>query len=201
MRCPLFAASLALLAACGAQPTSKPSSASLDEGPRKLPTGRTLDPAGIAWPVGSMPLAMTLSPSGREIVVLLNGWREQGVQVVDRASGRILQAIPQAAAFLGLAFSPDGRALYTSGGNQDVVYRYAWADGRAQLTDSIILEPKAKDKNGKRYPAGLALSPDGARLYVAEHLTASLAVAMASKSRSISVAALAASLAVAIAMG
>jgi YVTN family beta-propeller protein len=123
-----------------------------------------------------MPLAMTLSPSGREIVVLLNGWREQGVQVVDRASGRILQTLPQEAAFLGLAFSPDGRTLYVSGGNQDVIYRYAWSDGRASLTDSIVIEPKAPGKNGKRYPAGLALSPDGARLYVAENLTDSLAV-------------------------
>ena len=119
---------------------------------------------------------MTLSPSGRELVVLLNGWREQGVQVIDRSTGRILQTLPQAAAFLGLAFSPDGRVLYVSGGNQDVVYRYAWADGRATLADSIILEPKAPDKNGKRYPAGLALSPDGTRLYVAENLTDSLAV-------------------------
>jgi YVTN family beta-propeller protein len=148
----------------------------LDEGPRRLPTGRVLDPNGTVWPVGSMPLAMTLSPSGREVVVLLNGWREQGVQVVDRTSGRILQTLPQAAAFLGLTFSPDGRTLYASGGNQDVVYRYAWADGRATLTDSIVIEPKAPGKNGKRYPAGIALSPDGARLYVAENLTDSLAV-------------------------
>lgn len=123
-----------------------------------------------------MPLAMTVSPSGREIVVLMNGWREQGVQVVDRTSGKILQTLPQAAAFLGLAFSPDGRTLYTSGGNQDVIYRYAWANGAATLTDSIIIEPKAPGKNGKRYPAGIAFSPDGARLYVAENLTDSLAV-------------------------
>lgn len=176
MRRSVFAASLALLAACTPSPVSKPASASLDEGPRKLPTGRTLDPAGVEWPVGSMPLAMVLSPSGREIVVLLNGWREQGVQVVDRASGRIAQTIPQAAAFLGLAFSSDGRTLYVSGGNQDVVYRYAWANGRAQLTDSIVIEPKAPQKNGRRYPAGLALSPDGSHLYVAENLTDSLAV-------------------------
>ncbi len=176
MRCPALIALLSLVVACNQAPSAKPTAASLDTGPRRLPTGRTLDPAGTVWPVGSMPLAMTLSPSGREIVVLLNGWREQGVQVVDRASGRILQTLPQAAAFLGIAFSPDGRTLYVSGGNQDVIYRYAWADGRASLTDSIVIEPKAPGKNGKRYPAGLALSPDGARLYVAENLTDSLAV-------------------------
>ena len=171
-----IAALAVLLAACGTKPASTPATASLSEGPGRLPTGRVLDPAGTIWPVGSMPLAMTLSPSGREIVVLLNGWREQGVQVIDRASGRIVQTLPQAAAFLGLAFSPDGRTLYASGGNQDVIYRYAWSGGRATLADSIIIEPKAPGKNGKRYPAGFALSPDGSRMYVAENLTDSLAV-------------------------
>ena len=165
-----------LIAFAACKPSASNAPASLDSGPRRLPTGRTLDAAGIAWPVGSMPLAMTLSPDGRQVVMLLNGYREQGVQVVDRATGKVLQMLPQAAAFLGLAFSPDGRTLYASGGNQDVIYRYAWSNGRASLSDSIIIEPKAPQKNGKRYPAGLALSPDGSRLYVAENLTDSLAV-------------------------
>jgi YVTN family beta-propeller protein len=110
------------------------------------------------------------------VVLLLSGWREQGVQVVSRSSGRVLQTVPQAAAFLGLAFSPDGRTLYASGGNQDVVYRYAWRRGRATLADSLVLAAKAPDRPGTRYPAGLALSADGRTLYVAENLADSLAV-------------------------
>ena len=176
MRRLTLALALVTAAACTRSTTSTPASATLDDGPKRLPTGRTLDPAGTVWPVGSMPLSMVLSPSGREIVVLLNGWREQGVQVVDRATGRILQTLPQTAAFLGLAFSPDGRTLFASGGNQDVIYRYAWANGRASLADSIVIEPKAPGKDGKRYPSGIAFSPDGKRLYVAENLTDSLAV-------------------------
>jgi len=33
-----------------------------------------------------MPLAMAVSPGGDRIVVLLNGWREQGFQVIDRTT-------------------------------------------------------------------------------------------------------------------
>src|SRR6476620_5102728 len=93
-------------------------------GPRRLPTGATLDPAGTSYQLGAMPLAMTLSPDRRRVVVLLNGWREQGIQVIDRRSGEVLQKIPLPAVFLGITFSPDGHSLYVSGGNQDVIYRF-----------------------------------------------------------------------------
>ena len=142
----------------------------------RLPTGKSLDPAGTSVKVGSFPLGMALSPDGRQVVFLLNGWGEQGVQVVDRFSGRVTQTLPQAAAFLGLAFAPDGRTLYASGGNQDVVYRYDWAGGRATLRDSLVLAVKRPRRSGTRYPAQLAVSPDGRFLYVAENLADSLAV-------------------------
>jgi DNA-binding beta-propeller fold protein YncE len=96
--------------------------------------------------------------------------------VIDRASGAVLQTVTQPSAFIGLAFAPDGRSLYASGGNQDVVYRYTWSDGRAALADSIVLAPKAPRTNGTRYPAGLAFSPNGRTLYVAENLGDGIAV-------------------------
>ena len=147
------------------------------EDARRLPTGARLDPAGRSIDVGSMPLAMTLSPDGRHVVLLLNGWREQGLQILDRATGAVVQTVPQAAAFIGLAFAPRASVLFVSGGNQDVVYSYDWSNGRATLRDSLILAWKPDPRrSGTRYPAGLAVSPDGTRLYVAENLADSLAV-------------------------
>jgi YVTN family beta-propeller protein len=124
-----------------------------------------------------MPLAMVEAPEGDRVVLLLNGWRDQGIQVVHRMTGRVLQTVTLPASFLGLAFSPDGRWLYASGGNGDVVYRFAWQAGGAALRDSIVLQARATPRaSGVRYPGGLALSRDGARLYVAENLADSLAV-------------------------
>src|SRR5262245_64970237 len=51
-----------------------------------LPTGACLDPAGRSFAVGNMPLAMALSPEGDRIVISLSGWRQQGLQVVERRS-------------------------------------------------------------------------------------------------------------------
>src|SRR5690349_457177 len=86
-----------------------------------LPTGVCLDPIRTSFDVGNMPLAMVMSPEGDRVVLSLSGWREQGLQVIDRHTGSVVQTIPQPGAFLGLAFSNDGRTLYCSGGNDDVI--------------------------------------------------------------------------------
>ena len=152
----------------------------------RLPTGARLDPAGRSSPLGNMPLAAILSPDGHNIVVSLSGWREQGLQVVNRQTGAIVQRIPQSGAFVGLAFSTDGSTLYASGGVTDRVYIYAWRASSptapATLTDSITIYTETsapKDSApppGSRYAAGLALSRDGRMLYVAENLADSIAV-------------------------
>jgi YVTN family beta-propeller protein len=141
-----------------------------------LPTGVCLDPTGSSFDVGNMPLAMVLSPEGDRLVISLSGWRQQGLQVIDRHSGTVLQTISQPGAFLGLAFSNDGRMLYASGGNEDVIYRYAWRDKNATLIDAIVLAHKEPHRDGTRFPAGLAFSPDGRRMFVAENLADTLAV-------------------------
>jgi DNA-binding beta-propeller fold protein YncE len=157
-----------------------PSALSRDNGPQAhqtcLPTGVCLDPAGRSFDVGNMPLAMALSPEGDRLVLSLNGWRQQGIQVVDQQSGTVVQTIPQPGAFLGLAFSNDGQTLYASGGNEDVIYRYAWRDKQATLIDSIVLARKEPKKDGTRFPAGIAVSHDDKYLLVAENLGDALAV-------------------------
>ncbi|MEP7324580.1 MAG: YncE family protein, partial [Gemmatimonadota bacterium] len=117
---------------------------------------------------------MAVSPSGRDLVVLLNGYGKQGIQVVDRWGQEVVQTIEQPAAFLGLGFSPDGRWLFASGGNEDLVYRYAWDHGRAGERTEIRLN--SGTRKGTAYPSGLGVSPDGSRLYVALNLADSLAV-------------------------
>lgn len=157
---------LALAACTGAAPSLPPG---------WLPTGAVLDPAGSSLELGSMPLAMAAAPGGRRLVVLLSGYREQGLQVVDRTAGTVVQTLVQPAAFLGLAFGPDSTRLYASGGATDLIYVYAWAGDSAALIDSLSLRRRG-EREGSRYPAGLAVSPDGSRLYVAENLGDSLTV-------------------------
>src|SRR5271170_8004520 len=142
-----------------------------------LPTGVRLDPAGEAVDLGSLPINLVLSPEKSRAVVVLSGWREQGVQVVDRKTRRVTQTMLQDGAFYGAAFSPDGHRLFVSGGNTDLLFVYGWKDGAATLENKFELATaKTADGTGTSYPAGLAFSPNGKFLYVAEDVGDRLAV-------------------------
>lgn len=153
---------------------SKPSTTSTYTTP--LATGVRLDPEGEFVDLGSMPLGMVVSPDRKEMVAVLGGWREQGIQIIDLASKKVTQTITQDAAFYGTAFSADGKMLYVSGGNEDLIYAYSWHDGSVILDKKIVLGAQKADKTGSRYPAGLAASRNGNLIYVAENVGDSLAV-------------------------
>lgn len=165
-----FAVSLfALLVAAYAQ--DKPSFTS------PLPTGVRLDAVGDAIELGSLPLNVVVAPSGDKAVVVLSGWREQGIQVVHLKTRQVTQTLLQDGAFYGVAFSPDGRSLYVSGGNTDTLFIYAWKDGTATLANKFELgKAKTADGTGTSYPAGLAVAPNGKFVYVAENVGDHLAV-------------------------
>lgn len=169
---------LPVLCACS-NPQATPHTAATISGladATRLPTGVHLDPAGATLPVGPMPLAMIAAPDGKHVALLLNGWASNGVQIVDWAARKVTQTIELPAAFLGIAFSPDGRWLVASGGNTDLVYRFRWTGDSAILADSIALATRRTGRPGTRYPSGIAFSPNGRTLYALENLADSLVV-------------------------
>src|SRR5689334_23058261 len=142
-----------------------------------LPTGVRLDPAGEAVDLGSLPINLVIAPEKDRAVVVLSGWREQGIQVVDLKTRKVTQTLLQDGAFYGAAFSPDGHRLCVSGGNTDMLFVYAWKDGAATLENKFELaKTKTADGTGTSYPAGLAFSSNGKFLYVAEDVGDRIAV-------------------------
>ena len=142
-----------------------------------LPTGVRLDPVGDVVELGSLPLNVVVAPGGGDAVVVLSGWREQGIQVVDLKTRQVKQTLLQDGAFYGAGFSPDGHMLYVSGGNTDKLFIYAWKDGTATLANKFELaRAKTADGTGTSYPGGLAVAPNGKFVYVAENVGDRLAV-------------------------
>ena len=128
-----------------------------------LPNGWDLTPVGHILPLGDLPLNIAVSPSKKLAAITNNGQSDQTIQLVDINREEILDSIIIGKAWLGLTFSKNGKYLYASGGNDNIIIRYAIRNNRLFLHDSIRI--------GKPWPekisiAGLALDDAKNKLYV-----------------------------------
>jgi len=127
---------------------------SAQKGSVLLPNGWSLSPAGTDIPVGDLPLNMVFSPDGSLIAVTQNGFGTQGITLIDAKADTVLQIVELHEAWLGLAFSGNGKKLYASGGNDNCIWVFAVKNKKIQLVDSIILGKKWPEKIS---PAGIAM--------------------------------------------
>ncbi|WP_431209728.1 YncE family protein [Puia sp. P3] len=95
----------------------------------KLPNGWSLSPAGKSLPLGDLPLNIAVSGSGKYLAVTNNGQSTQTIQLFDVRAGRQLDSVVIPKSWYGLAFGRDGRSLYASGGNDNVIWKYGVGGG------------------------------------------------------------------------
>jgi YVTN family beta-propeller protein len=155
-----------------------------------LPNGWTLTPEGSLVPTSDLPLNMVLSNDGAYLLVTTNGNGDQTINVIDLRRGESAQTVSVKKSWLGLTFAPDGKRFFVSGGDDNEVMVFDFAEGKAVESGKIILgsadyhKLNDRDRAAARrqglgefaFPAGIAVTPDGKRLYVAENLTHKVAV-------------------------
>ena len=129
-----------------------------------LPNQWSLRPVGRQLPVGDFPVNVALHPGGDYAAVLHSGYSQHEVRILDVRDGRTVTAVPLAESFYGLAWSPDGRRLYASGGGTEAIYAFDFETGRLAGRHELRL----RDAREEGIPAGIASSGDGSALYVAE---------------------------------
>lgn len=149
--------------------------------PRLLPTQQRVQPLGKQIDLGLFPSGVALSSDGRLLLVSNNGFLYQSVTVVDTetlsAKDLRLIAVGGNVLFIGVALSPDGRTGYASGhinanSLNPVIYTVSIAPGDPP---SIARGVDIPFPSGA-FPAGMAMSADGKRLYVVANLAESLKV-------------------------
>ncbi len=128
-----------------------------------LPNQWSLRPTGKQVEVGNFPVQVILHPQGDWAVVLHSGYGPHEVVVVDLKTAGILSRVTLPKTFYGLCFTPDGKRLLVSGGADDVVYQFDFADGRLSNQQVIAF---SHDKTAL-VTAGLACSHDGKWLFAA----------------------------------
>jgi YVTN family beta-propeller protein len=103
----------------------------LADGTVQLPNQWRLRPAGKQIEVGNFPVNLALHPSGQYLAVLHAGWQEHEILILDlnKAKQKILSRVAVDQTFYGLCFSPDGRRLYASGGEFELVHEFEFSRG------------------------------------------------------------------------
>jgi YVTN family beta-propeller protein len=163
------AAALAAMAAT-AQARQQPAAAPVTpSGWRITPAGHSItvdDAPGLAGPWG-----VAIAPDGVHALVTSSGQAAQieSSEVFDIDALKRIDIEPYdggqgQSVFYGVAYSPDGKHAWASGGGQNVVHAYdVGADGSLTAT---------ADLPGGFFPAGIAYgrTPLGDRLYVADNL-------------------------------
>ncbi|WP_029630661.1 bifunctional YncE family protein/alkaline phosphatase family protein [Zavarzinella formosa] len=111
------------------------------DGTVQLPNQWKLRPVGKQIEVGNFPVNQALHPSGQYLAVLHAGMQEHEVMIIDlnKAKQRIISRVTVDQAFYGLCFSPDGRRLYASGGEFEVVHEFEFARGLLSNPKTINL--------------------------------------------------------------
>ena len=127
-----------------------------------LPNGWSLSPAGKSLNLGDLPLNIALSPSKKIAAITNNGQSTQSIQLVDIEKELVTDSVIIGKSWLGLVFSANGKFLYASGGNDNMILRYSIDNNHLAIYDTIII---GKPWPGKISIAGLALDDSKNRLY------------------------------------
>ncbi|MGZ4654604.1 alkaline phosphatase family protein [Oryzihumus sp.] len=144
------------------------------DGTAVTPVGFRVTPAGDQTRLGDLPLTSALSPDGRHLLVSNDGQGTQSLQLVDAADHRVEQTIPYTSPeslYMGLAWSPDGQTAYASAAANSKVRVLHLQGGK--LVEGTPLSLPTTNPAGEKvtlFPAGLAVTPDGKRLVVADQL-------------------------------
>ena len=171
----LPAVSLLLLSTrlAAAAPAAAEKPGPVGKGVTLLPNGWRIAPAGSHLDVGDLPLAMAIHPDGRHVVITNNGWSKPSLRVVDLERRQVIQKLALDHAWLGLAWHPDGKRLYSSGAADNSIREVEWRGDRSAAGRTLAVPPPQSTQNERLVEPGVHGRPrrlrrTAATLYAAQ---------------------------------
>jgi YVTN family beta-propeller protein len=144
------------------------------QGVTLLPNGWRIAPAGKHLSVGDLPLAMVESPDGNFLVITNNGYAKPTLTIVDLKHGYVSSKTTLDHAWLGLAWHPDKRRVFSSAAGQTAVTELYWTPGKLATgalfafgrdTQKPLAGINRPEPVEQSFVGGIAISPDGKSLY------------------------------------
>jgi YVTN family beta-propeller protein len=148
------------------QPSRREQVGRQPDGTFLLSNGWRLKPAGTQVPLDTLPMATALSKDGKYLLVLNGGYRPPSIIVLSTADWKEVSRVPVADAWLGLALSPDGSKVYTSGGSHASVFEFSFSNGQLTPGREFVVVPQDK-RVPEDFIGDVAASPDGSKIYAA----------------------------------
>jgi DNA-binding beta-propeller fold protein YncE len=138
----------------------------LPDGVVRLHSGWNLSPAGRHVTTANMLIGSAMSPDGKMLAIVSAGFGAHVLYLVDTATGAIRFRVPLRQAWNGVAWAPDGKTVYVSGGQSQSIHLVRQgADDRWAATNYLVLDGLPPGE--PFYGAGLALSRKADTLFVA----------------------------------
>ncbi len=130
----------------------------------QLPNQWRLKPVGKQLEVGDFPVNLAIHPSGQYLAILHAGMREHEVVVMDlnRNKQKIVSRVTVDQTFYGICFTPNGKKLYLSGGEFEVVHEFDFDRGLLSNAKTIHLNGLTE----KGVIGGISTDPKGQDLFV-----------------------------------
>jgi YVTN family beta-propeller protein len=158
-----------------------------------VPVNQIVTPYGLTTTLpGLRPQALALSPDGSLLAV---SGKTPGLVILNPVTLKVEQEVPLPAeaqeeqhpqavspmildpdeegqlSYTGLVFAPGGRRIYMSNVDGSIKVFNVDPDGSVEPSHTIPLPPAGAPRRAEEIPAGLAVSPDGGRLFVCGNLS------------------------------
>lgn len=127
-------------------------------GPDLLFNGWGISPAGQHVQIGDMPLKVVFSPDRKQLVTSTLGFSGVHLTTLDATTHQVIQTLDLEKVWNGLAFSPDGKTLYVSGGNSGKLMTFAYDAGKLTKGQEV----KAPEYS---FISGVAVHPTKGTIY------------------------------------
>lgn len=154
----------------GSQPAERAHAGKQQDGSFLLPTGWRVAPLGTQVAVDTLPMSSALSRDGKFLLVLNAGYNPPSISVIATDTLKETSRVRAGDAWMGLAFSPDGKSVYVGGGSSYRVREFSFADGSLKPARDFAINSSNAQPGDRDFVGDVEVSPDGHLIYAADLL-------------------------------